>query len=176
MPPYWDGVDPHYLWFHLYECALELKGAGAERDDRGWDGWMASPTQWAWVWVSSRSWWWTGRPGVLRFMGSQRVGHDWMNWTELKVYLHPPPPVKTQVLLHSLGDVSRCGEISPDRRVPMRSAGQRPPCPPLSAHSVHSALLPSIQCHMCGICVAFCLWLHCVKRSPSICWSAILCP
>ena len=45
---------------------------------------MASPTQWTWVWVNSGSWWWTGRPGVLRFMGSQRVGHDWgteLNWT-----------------------------------------------------------------------------------------------
>ena len=55
-------------------------------DDRGWDGWMASPTQWTWVWVNSGSWWWTGRPGVLWFMGSQRVGHDWateLNWTEL---------------------------------------------------------------------------------------------
>ena len=47
---------------------------------RGWQRmrwWMASPTQWTWVWVSSASWWWTGRPGVLRFMGSQRVGHNW---------------------------------------------------------------------------------------------------
>ena len=54
--------------------------------DRGWDGWMASPTQWTWVWVDSGSWWWTGRPGVLQFMGPQRVGHDWateLNWTEL---------------------------------------------------------------------------------------------
>ena len=49
--------------------------------DRGWDGWVASPTQWIWVWVNSGSWWWTGRPGVLRSMGSQRVGHDWV--TEL---------------------------------------------------------------------------------------------
>ena len=49
--------------------------------DRGWDGWMASPTRWAWVWVHSGSLWWTGRPGVLRFMGLQRVGHDWV--TEL---------------------------------------------------------------------------------------------
>ena len=57
-------------------CWERLK-AGGEGDDRGWDGWMASPTQWTWVWVSSRSWWWTGRPGVLRLMGSQRVGHDW---------------------------------------------------------------------------------------------------
>ena len=56
-----------------------------EGDDRGWDGWMASPTQWTWVWVNSRIWWWTGRPGVLQSMGSQRVGH-WateLNWTEL---------------------------------------------------------------------------------------------
>ena len=58
-------------------------GAGGEGDDRGWDGWMASLTWWTWVWVNSRSWWWTGRPGVLRFMGSQRVRHDWvteLNW------------------------------------------------------------------------------------------------
>ena len=57
--------------------------AGGEGDDRGWDGWMASPTQWTWVWVDSGSWWWTGRPVVLRFMGSQRVRHDWvteLNW------------------------------------------------------------------------------------------------
>ena len=43
-------------------------------DNRGWDGWMALPTQWTWVWVNSRSWWWTGRTGVLQFIGSQRVG------------------------------------------------------------------------------------------------------
>jgi len=51
--------------------------AGGEGDDRGWDGWMASLTQWTWVWVDSGSWWWTGRPGVLWFMGSQIVRHDW---------------------------------------------------------------------------------------------------
>ena len=52
--------------------------------DRGWDGWVASPTRCTWVWVNSGSWWWTGRPGVLRFKGSQRAGHDWateLNWT-----------------------------------------------------------------------------------------------
>ena len=62
----------------------EWLGAGGEGDDRGWDGWMASPTGWTWVWVNSGSWWWTGRPGMLWFMGSQRVGHDWateLNWT-----------------------------------------------------------------------------------------------
>ena len=65
-------------------CWERLK-AGEEGDDRAWDGWMASPTQWTWVWVDSGSWWWTGRPGVLQFMGSQRIGHGWateLNWTE----------------------------------------------------------------------------------------------
>ena len=55
-------------------------------DDKGWDGCMASPTRWTWVWVNSRSWWWTGRPGVLQSMGSQRVGHNWateLNWKTL---------------------------------------------------------------------------------------------
>ena len=54
-----------------------------EKGMTGWDGWMASPTRWTWVWVNSRSWWWTGRPGMLQFMGLQRVGHDWateLNW------------------------------------------------------------------------------------------------
>ena len=60
--------------------------AGGEGDNRGWDGWMASPTWSTWVWVDSGSWWWTGRPGVLWFIGSQRVGHNWVterNWTKL---------------------------------------------------------------------------------------------
>ena len=60
---------------------------GGEGDERGWDGWMASLTQWTRIWVDSGSWWWTGRPGVLRFMGLQRVGHDWvteLNWTSLE--------------------------------------------------------------------------------------------
>ena len=63
----------------------ERLGAGG---DRGWAGWMASLARWTWVWVNSRSWWWTGRPGVLRFMGSQRVRHDWateLNWTKLNI-------------------------------------------------------------------------------------------
>ena len=62
-------------WKRLW--GWEGLGAGGEGDDRGWDGWMASPTWWTWVWVNSGSWWWTGRPGVLQFMGLQRVGHDW---------------------------------------------------------------------------------------------------
>ena len=71
------------------EKTLMLGGIGGRR--RGWDDWKASLTRWMWVWVNSGSWWWTGRPGVLRFMGSQRVGQDWateLNWTEtLREYI-----------------------------------------------------------------------------------------
>ena len=63
-------------------CWARLK-AGGEEDNRGWDGWLASPTQGTWVWASSGSWWWTRKPGVLQFMGLQRVRHDWVNWSEL---------------------------------------------------------------------------------------------
>ena len=68
-------------------CWERLKVGGDGGDDRGWDGWMASPTQWTWVWVISGSWWWTGKPGVLQSMGSQRVRHDWvteLNWKSLQ--------------------------------------------------------------------------------------------
>ena len=63
---------------------------GRKGDNRGWDGWMASPTRWTWVWLNSGSWWWTGRPGVLWYMGSQRVGHNWateLNWTDSQIKL-----------------------------------------------------------------------------------------
>ena len=68
-------------------CWEGLKAGGEGDDDRGWNVLMASPTQWTWVWVSFRSWWWTGKPGVLQSMGLQRVGHDWateLNWTDLR--------------------------------------------------------------------------------------------
>ena len=51
---------------------------GRRRGQQRMDGWMASLTQWTWIWVGSGSWWWTGKPGMLRFMGSQRVGHNWV--------------------------------------------------------------------------------------------------
>ena len=65
-----DSLERLWCWEGL--------GARGKGDDRGWNGWLASPTRWTWVSVNSGSWWWTGRPGVLRFMGSQRVGHDWV--------------------------------------------------------------------------------------------------
>ena len=87
----------HLMWrVESLEKTLMLGGigAGGEGDDRGWDGWMASPTRWTWVWVNSGNWWWTGRPGMLRFMGLQRVGHDWateLDWTELNMVVETSP-------------------------------------------------------------------------------------
>ena len=81
-------------WKRLW--CWEGLGAGGEGDDRGWDGWISSQTRrWTWVWVNSGSWWWTGRPGMLRFMGSQRVGHDWateLNWTDSSQLIYLPIP------------------------------------------------------------------------------------
>ena len=68
-------------WKRLW-CWERLRAG--ERDDRGWHGWMASPTQWTWVWVDSRSWWWIGKLGVLRFMGSQSQTRL-SDWTELNL-------------------------------------------------------------------------------------------
>ena len=72
----------HLIW---RTSSFERLKAGGEGDDKGWDGWMASLTHWTWIWVDSRSWWWTGRAGVLQSMGLQKVRHAWgteLNWTE----------------------------------------------------------------------------------------------
>ena len=76
----------HLMWrTDSLEKTLMLWKVGRECNDRGWDGWMASQTQWTCIWVNSRSWWWIGKPGMLQSMGSQKVGHYWaneLNWTE----------------------------------------------------------------------------------------------
>ena len=84
-PLLWDlFIIRVYFSTHLKRpwCWERLR-AGGEGDNRGWDGWVASPIQWTWVWVNSGSWWWTGRPGALQYVGSKRVGHNWatkLNW------------------------------------------------------------------------------------------------
>ena len=73
-----------------------------EGDDRGWDDWMASRTQWTWVWVNSGNWWWTGRPGVLQSMGSQKVRHNWvteLNWTDNKMAIQGKPNVGCVIMV-----------------------------------------------------------------------------
>ena len=79
----WCKEQTHWKRPQFWE-RLKVRGEG---NNRGWDGWMASPIWWTWVWVGSRSWWWTGKPGMLQSMGSQRVGHDWVNWKKIKLYL-----------------------------------------------------------------------------------------
>ena len=82
-PILWPPNVENWLIWKDSDAGNDLK-AGGEGDDRGWDGWMASLTQWTWIWVSSRNWWWAGKPGVLQSMGLQRVGQDWateLNWT-----------------------------------------------------------------------------------------------
>ena len=81
LATWWGELTP---WQRLW-CWERLK-AGGEGDNRRWDGWMALLTWWMWIWASSRSWWWTGKPGMLQSMGSQRVGHYWtteVNWSRL---------------------------------------------------------------------------------------------
>ena len=81
-PIFWPpDVKSWLIWKDLRQGKFE----GTSRGSRGGDVWMASPTQWTWVWVDSSSCWWTRRPGMLRFMGSQRVRHNWateLNWTD----------------------------------------------------------------------------------------------
>ena len=79
---YFDHLMQRTDWLEKALCWERLK-VGGEGDDRGWDGWMASPTWWTWVWVSSGSWWWTGKPGILQSVGSHRVRLNWvteLNW------------------------------------------------------------------------------------------------
>ena len=72
----WPPESKNWLIEKDPAAGERLKARG-EEGDRRWDGWMASPTWWTWVWASSKSWWWTGKPGVLQSMGLQRVGHNW---------------------------------------------------------------------------------------------------
>ena len=93
----------HLMWrTDSFEKTLMLGKIedGRRRDNRGWDGWMASPTWWTWAWVSSAGWWWTGKPGMLQSVGSQRVRHDWvseLNWGGIRfgdrhsLNQQPPP-------------------------------------------------------------------------------------
>ena len=116
-------------------------GAG-EGDDRGWDGWMASLTQWTRVWVNSRSWWWTGRPGVLQFMGSQRVGHDWateLNRTELNFQRNPRADLLQNGLVGSPCSPRNSQESSP--------APQFKSINSLALNLLHSPTLTSLHDH-----------------------------
>ena len=104
-PILWSPDVKSWLW-----CWVRLK-AGGEGDDKGWDGWIASSARWTWVWASSRSWWWTGKPGALQSMGSQRVEHDWateLNWTEAHAQFFATIKVLVSQLCPTLCDPMDC--------------------------------------------------------------------
>ena len=85
-PIIWPPNEKNWVIWKIPWCWERLK-AGGEGDDRGWDGWMTSPTQWTWVGVNSRSWWWMGRPGLLHPWGFKESDiTEWLNWTELNCY------------------------------------------------------------------------------------------
>ena len=112
------------LHIHQYNNVLIIY------NDRGWDGWMASLTRWIWVWVNSGSWWWTGRPGALWFMGSQRVGHDWateLNWTELNVPMGFPGGTSGKEPVCQCRRHKRCRFNPWVRKIPWRRLWQPTP-------------------------------------------------
>ena len=94
----WYSKVSMYLLSSIYLfrpwCWERLK-AGGEGDNREWDSWRASPTRWTWVWVGSRNWWWTVKPGVLQSIGLQGIRHHWvteMNWSIYLSMSHLPYP------------------------------------------------------------------------------------
>ena len=101
-------ANSRLVWKKKTWCWERLK-AGGEGDNRGWDGWMASLTRWTWVWVNSGSWWWTGRPGVLQSMGTQKVGYNWATELILVQWEHTAPQIVIQFLLWAVSTrVSTC--------------------------------------------------------------------
>ena len=143
-----DSFDRRWHWERLR--------AEGEGDDRRWDGWMVSPTQWTWLWVDSGSWWWTGRPGMLWFMGSQRVGHDWVterNWIECSTFTAssfriwnsstgiPSPPLALFVVMLPKAHLTSHSRMSCSRRVITPSWLSRSGRSFLSSSSVYSCHL-----------------------------------
>ena len=117
-PILWPPDAKNWLTWKDWE---RLK-AGGKGDDRGWDGWMASPTQCTWVWVNSGSWWWTGRPGVLQSMGSQSRTRL-SDWTELNWASSNPSSLRGQYKDSSRAlwcGRERSGSLSPGKLIKMR--------------------------------------------------------
>ena len=132
---------------------------------------MASQTRWTWVWVNSGRWWWTGRPGVLQFMGSQRVGHDWateLNWTETVIWLK----IKERSVFWNLTLVRRmeissvqfsCSVVS-DSLWPHGLQHPRPPCPSPSPGACSNSCPLSGWCHPT---ISSSVFLFCLQSFPA---------
>ena len=138
---------------------------GGRREDRWWDGWIASLTQWTWVWVCFKSWWWTGEPGVLQSMGSQRIGHDWpaeLNWTEGQ----PPPWSYKKIILTSF-------QISMSPELPRSTMQRNSYSLTIMGHQIHKD--SSKELHFGGITSLFfyakTLNFFLIQRSRTSCHS-----
>ena len=132
-----------FAWFMGVDWRLR---AGGEGDNRGWDGWMASPTWWTWVWVSSESWWWTRRPGVLQSMGSQSL-------TRLSDF-------------SSLSAQYRCSVMS-DSLLCHRMQHNRPPCPSPTPRAYSNSCPLSWWCHP-TISSSVVLFFSCLQSFPAL--------
>ena len=118
------------------------------RDDRGWDSWMASLTWQTWVWANSWSWWLTGKPGVLPFMGLQRVRHDWateLNWTGYKINIQ-----KSVVFLYINNEISE--RESKQKKIPFKVVRGRPQR--MNLHQSQLACLSSFSCQKIALAIA----------------------
>ena len=125
--------------------------AGGEGVNRGRNGWMTSLTQWTWVWINSRSWWWTGRPGVLQSMGSQRVGHNWeteLNWAEC---------IHLRYTCRFHGNFPHNQMRSRRQFTPVISYTPRSSYPPTWRHNIQKLALPLFQTLVTTVD-----WLHCL--------------
>ena len=163
------------------EKTLMLRKIKGEGEDRGWDGWMASPIWWTWVRASSRTWWWTGKSAVFQSMESQRVRHDWvteLNWTEC-VYVNLNPLNYPTCVWRATGTLGPLQRHTACRMPPAPSAtghsnlatqaNQAPGCDTSPGHCVlrgrESALL------VCFCCVYLIIWTG-VYRWITVLWVA----
>ena len=165
------GFSSGHVWMWELDCEESWE------DDRGWDGWMASPTQWTWVWVNSGSWWWTGQPGVLQSMGSQSQTrlNDWteLNWNNNNNKLSTVPFTFLSEYLYSYSAINFLSfgthsmDASPMKPTPLPHGEDTSPLPCL-----YSSLLdlPIQLClHVCSPQWAVTLWKQWTCLSISIC-------
>jgi len=161
-------------WKRLW--CWERLTAGGEGDNRGWNGWMTLPTQWAWDWVNSGSCWWTGRLGMLQFMGSQRVGHGWaneLNWTvetsmEVLIKQKVEPSYHTIQKFHSWAYIWR-KLIQKDTRTPIFTALLF-----ITAKSWKQPRCPWIDEWIKNMCVCVCVCVSVIEYYSAIKYNEIM--
>ena len=139
----------HLMWRadSLKKTLMPGKIEGSRREYRGWDDWMASPTWWTWVWVWSGSWWWTGKPGVLQSMGSQRVGHDWATELNCESMIILELKIREEGSVDCLSSVQLSHSVICDSLRPHGLQHARLPCPPPTPRAYSNSCPSSQWCH-----------------------------